>query len=155
MHKDTGKMAVLYASSKESKRRLTGEKNGTSYFEEDLRPASSSSLPPSSSSSSSTSFFSSSSSSAAAVPGTSSLLASHPISYLAASGIAISKVLPPSLPSSPSSSSSTAAAAAAAAAPSSPEEEKEQKYRVDRLYLIFSTMRRWDVPKIFQGLEWA
>jgi hypothetical protein len=26
---------------------------------------------------------------------------------------------------------------------------------VDRLYLIFSTMRRWDVPKIFQGLEWA
>lgn len=36
-----------------------------------------------------------------------------------------------------------------------PEEEQEQKYRVDRLYLVFSTTRRWDVNKIFAGLDWA
>jgi hypothetical protein len=33
--------------------------------------------------------------------------------------------------------------------------EREQKYRVDRLYLIFSTPRRWDVNRIFSNLDWA
>lgn len=35
------------------------------------------------------------------------------------------------------------------------ESEREQKYRVDRLYLIFNTARRWDVNKIFLNLDWA
>ncbi len=64
------------------------------------------------------------------------------LSYLAGSGMAVSKVLPPG-------------ADPAAALAFGPEAEKEQKYRVDRLYLIFSTARRWDVNKIFAGLDWA
>lgn len=129
MNKNTGKMAVLYASSKETKRKLTAEKGGTCYFEEELRPASST--------------ITSSSSSAPVHP--------HPqasysngggelLSYLAASGMAVSKVLPPG---------------ADPTLPVPPEMEKDQKYRVDRLYLIFSTVRRWDVNKIFAGLDWA
>lgn len=54
--------------------------------------------------------------------------------------MAVSKVLPPG---------------ADPTAPLTPEEEKEMKYRVDRLYLILSTGRRWDVNKIFAGLDWA
>ena len=65
---------------------------------------------------------------------------SEVLSYLAGSGMAVSKVLTPG---------------ADAAAPLTPEEEKEQKYRVDRLYLIYSTARRWDVNRIFASLDWA
>ncbi|EWM24393.1 hypothetical protein Naga_100283g6 [Nannochloropsis gaditana] len=140
MHKKTGRMAVLYASSKESRRRLAGEKNGTSYFEEELRPAFASSAGVMASTASGSSH-------PGLPPSLSSFCAPSPgIPYLAASGIAVSKV------STPPSTSSLSPLPAGIP---SMDEEKEQKYRVDRLYLIFSTERRWDLPKIFEGLEWT
>ena len=72
MNKNTGKMALLYASSKETKRKLTAEKGGTSYFEEELRPAALSA-------------------DAAGGIGAQGPMSSD-LSYMAASGMAISKV---------------------------------------------------------------
>lgn len=76
MNKNTGKMAVLYASSKETKRKLTAEKGGTSYFEEELRPGALSAAEGAAGAQG-----------AGLVPGGASEL-----SYLAASGMAVSKV---------------------------------------------------------------
>ena len=40
--------------------------------------------------------------------------------------------------------------------PPPPEQgEREQKWRVNRLCLIYSTTKRWDVNRIFAGLAWA
>ena len=114
MHKTTGKMAVLYASSKETKSKFTKEQEGTSYFEEELRPH---------------------------CQGTSN---NEPINFLAGSGIAVSKVVATATPGE-----DLKAAAAVV------ESEKDQKWRVDRLYLLFSTVRRWDVSRIFATLEWT
>ena len=117
---------MLYASSKETKRKLTAEKGNTAYFEEELRPAHSSST------------------SHPALPTEEGLMErKEAFTYLAGSGMAVSKVLPPGVvETSPTT-------------PVPAEQEKEQKWRVDRLYLIYSTAKRWDVNKIFAGLDWA
>ncbi len=120
--------AVLTTSSntsstafEETKRKLTAEKRNTAYFKEELRPThsfSSSTHPPT----------------------------EEAFTYLAGSGMAVSKVLPAGpvgvLPSTNP--------------PPPPEQgEKEQKGRVNRLCLVYSTTKRWDVNRIFFGLDWA
>jgi hypothetical protein len=106
MDRNTGKMALLYASAKEMKRKVK-EKGGVVLVEEELRDCE------------------------PTVGG---------ISFQAASGMAISKVL---------------AQGADPAAPATEESELTQKWRVDRLYLIFSTKRRWHVNRIINSLDWA
>ena len=115
-------MAVLYASSKETKRKLTAEKGNTAYFEEELRPTHSST--------------------------STTLPTEQAFTYLAGSGMAVSKVLPAGPVEVPPSTTNPPP-------PPAEQGEKEQKWRVDRLYLIYSTTKRWDVNRIFAGLDWA
>jgi hypothetical protein len=35
------------------------------------------------------------------------------------------------------------------------EDERNHKFRIDRLYLVFTTPRRWDINRIFAGLDWS